>query len=71
MSWSTIASEWAITRLGIAPLGIPSSRISPSQGVYSPEISFATVDFPLPDPPTSATRAPGVSRRLNPWISGG
>ena len=45
-------------------MGLPSNRISPLQGWYSPEISLARVDFPQPEGPVRATRSPGLRVRL-------
>src|SRR5438876_6533480 len=44
-----------------------SKTISPDQGWYSPQINLPSVDFPLPETPTSATRDPAgiVSDKLS------
>jgi len=36
----------------------PSSLISPAWGKYKPMIVFASVDLPLPFPPTKNTSSP-------------
>ena len=48
-----------------------SMRTRPDHGFSSPHSSFAMVDLPLPDPPTSATRAPGAIDKLKSSMSGG
>ena len=53
-------------RAELVARGRPSSRISPDHGSYRPATSRATVDLPLPEPPTSATRLPGASREREP-----
>jgi hypothetical protein len=60
-SWSTYATARASSSRANAVRGLPSTRISPLHGSYSPTASRASVDFPDPDAPTSATRWPGAS----------
>ena len=63
-SWSTTARDPVKTSRSIWEMGLPSNRISPLQGWYSPEISLARVDFPQPEGPVRATRSPGLRVRL-------
>ncbi len=71
MSWSTIAKELASCVRAIESRPLSSKSTSPSHGRYSPLMSLATVDLPLPDGPTMATRSPGERRRLKSVSSGG
>ena len=61
-----MATEPVKTLRGIWEMGLPSKRISPAQGWYSPVISLLTVDLPQPLAPTMAMRCPG--RRLTPSV---
>ncbi|MNY37966.1 hypothetical protein D3C86_1725590 [compost metagenome] len=70
ISWSTVATDWVRTDGVHSSRRTPSKRISPSQGVYRPLTSLATVDLPEPEPPTSATRWPGLSESEKSAIKG-
>ena len=70
MPWSTTASELRSKGRGTSAIGTPSKQIVPPQGSNNPVTSLPTVDLPLPEAPTSATRAPATRSRSNFSISG-
>src|ERR1700732_5390703 len=48
----------------MAPIGSPSSRMSPGSARGNPEIVFANVDFPAPFAPSRVTISPSSSVKL-------
>ena len=71
MSWSTTESECFSCARGTSPAGMPSKDTVPSQGLYKPATSFAMVDFPQPESPTSAVHSPGSTCKSKSEITGG
>ena len=55
----------------MSPRSRPSILTVPDQGESRPQMSLATVDLPLPELPTSATRRPGSMESEKSSISGG
>ena len=55
ISWSTTAIELVNISWSISSILLPLKIISPDQGEYKPDISFESVDLPLPVEPTIAT----------------
>ena len=51
--------------------GMPSNRISPSHGKYSPLTSLDMVDLPHPELPTKAIELPQARRKEKFSINGG
>ena len=70
-SWSTTPRELLVRVRGSSVRGVSSNSTSPLHGSYNPATSLATVDLPLPLPPTRATRSPGWMTRLKPSMRGG
>ena len=70
-SWSITAKDSVMMWRGISLLSLPSNKTSPFQGEYNPEATLATVDLPLPDPPTKATLLPGFNFKLKFSIKAG
>ncbi|MNQ63943.1 hypothetical protein D3C85_783430 [compost metagenome] len=67
-SWKII---WICRRNGFscfspfsAVRSVPPNVTEPSDGVYRPDISRATVDFPEPDSPTSPNTSPSPMEKL-------
>ena len=66
-SWKTVAIPASIASRGVSKdIGRPSNRISPFDGLCTPDIVLIKVDFPAPLSPSRQWHSPGRTSKLTP-----
>ena len=71
VSWPTYPTRRRHDRPTGPTSGVPSTETMPSRASNSPSIRLASVDFPLPEAPTTAVVSPARQEREMPCSTGG